>query len=288
MATPPFDFDEANPADSALISQFPSNERASRDNIQDAFETEHDEASGHHAILVGNTAARDAITDWVVGSLWLNTATVPAGLDRVISIGPVVWETITQISPVTTEGDLIVAGVSGAEARLAIGAVKLYLRSDGTTAAWSALLSADLPAATESVAGVAELATAAEVAAATDDTRIVTPAKLKDSPLTVHAWVNFNDAGTILASENVTSVTKEGVGRYLITYTTALASARHAVAATGNAKSGGSPNTSHVANNTEVRGFSVSTTTCRLTGTTGSGGTFIDVDNASIIVFGQP
>ena len=285
MATPPFDFDETNPADSALISQFPANERASRDNIQDAFEIEHDEATGHHAILIGNTAARDAITDWVVGSLWLNTTTTPAGLDRVISIGPIVWETITQISPVTTEGDLIVAGVSGDEARLAIGAVGRYLRSDGTTAAWSALLSADLPAASETVAGVAELATAAEVAAATDALRIVTAAALKNHPGVAHAWVNFDDAGVILKSHNVTSVTKEGTGKYLITMTTGLDGAAYAVTGSGNAKTGGSPNTSHVANNTFHRCFPVTATTCRITGHNGLGG-FIDLDNVTVVVHG--
>lgn len=285
MAIPPFDFDEANPADSALISQFPSNERASRDNIQDAFELEHDEASGHHAILVGNTAARDAITDWVVGSLWLNTTTIPAGLDRVISIGPVVWETITQISPVTTEGDLIVANASGDEVRLAIGAVKLYLRSDGTTAAWSALLSADLPAATESAAGVAEIATAAEVAAGTDDTRIVTPLKLKNQPGVAHAWVNFDFNGVILKSFNVTSVTKEGTGKYLITMTTGLDGTAYAVSGSANVKAGGSPNTNHAANNTFQRSFPVTATTCRITGYEGLGG-FVDLDNVSVVIHG--
>lgn len=40
------------------------------------------------------TATRNAITDWVVGSLWFNTTTTPAVLQRVVSIGPVVWENI--------------------------------------------------------------------------------------------------------------------------------------------------------------------------------------------------
>lgn len=47
-------------------------------------------------------------------------------------------------SVVTTQGDLIVADASGIASRLPIGAAAQYLRSNGTTALWSALLAADL------------------------------------------------------------------------------------------------------------------------------------------------
>lgn len=41
----------------------------------------------------------------------------------------------------------------------------------------------DIPAATEALAGIAEVATQAEVDAGTDDTRIVTPLKLANAPV---------------------------------------------------------------------------------------------------------
>ena len=90
-----FDFDEGNPTDSAIVSGYPANERAARKALNDFADIEHDETTGHHKFTVGNDAARDAITDWVVGSLWISTQTSDTALERVVSIGPVVWETIT-------------------------------------------------------------------------------------------------------------------------------------------------------------------------------------------------
>lgn len=43
-----FDFDETNPADTALISSYPTNERASRAAIQGSFTNDHNEAEGDH------------------------------------------------------------------------------------------------------------------------------------------------------------------------------------------------------------------------------------------------
>ncbi len=49
------------------------------------------------------------------------------------------WIGVATPSPITTQGDLIVGNVSGAEARLAIGAAGTYLSSNGTTASWQAV-----------------------------------------------------------------------------------------------------------------------------------------------------
>lgn len=53
------------------------------------------------------------------------------------------------LSPITTKGDLIVGGASGATQRLPIGTDGQVLTSDGTTAGWE-----DLPTATATVQGV--------------------------------------------------------------------------------------------------------------------------------------
>lgn len=87
-----YDFDEANPTDDSIVSQFPANERSSRSAILGAYEEEHDEATGRHKFLRGVTASRpvdpvegtlyintDRITgeevlDWYNGSTWVETA----------------------------------------------------------------------------------------------------------------------------------------------------------------------------------------------------------------------
>ncbi len=92
MATPPFNPDETKPGDSDIVSQFPAVERTFRDIVEDWINFEHD-PTGHHAFLEGTTTARDAITDWVVGSLWYNTTT--SVLQIVTSIGPVVWADVS-------------------------------------------------------------------------------------------------------------------------------------------------------------------------------------------------
>lgn len=89
-----FDWDESSPGDNDFVNQFPANERSFRTDAKGAFNVEHDPTEGRHKIGVGNDATRDAITTWVVGSLWLNTSSSPATLQRVVSIGPVVWEKI--------------------------------------------------------------------------------------------------------------------------------------------------------------------------------------------------
>lgn len=89
-----FDWDESSPGDNDFVNQFPANERGFRTDAKGAFNVEHDPTEGRHKIGVGNDATRDAITTWVVGSLWLNTSSSPATLQRVVSIGPVVWEKI--------------------------------------------------------------------------------------------------------------------------------------------------------------------------------------------------
>lgn len=88
----PFDIDESYPADDQVLSQFPAGHRAEQQAISDIVTAEHDEGSGHHKFPGGTDAQRNAITDWVVGSLWLKTDVTPAKIQRVVSLGPVVWQ----------------------------------------------------------------------------------------------------------------------------------------------------------------------------------------------------
>ena len=89
----PFAIDVSNPADDALISGYPANERANRTTLKNIIIAEHDEASGHHKIPAGTKAARDAITDWpATGPFWLiNSGTPPKQLQH---RNASVWESI--------------------------------------------------------------------------------------------------------------------------------------------------------------------------------------------------
>jgi hypothetical protein len=101
VATPPFEILQGKPALTDIVSQHPADERAMRDVVESSLAIEHDmgDASatkgGRHKFGVGADAARDAITTWVVGSIWLNTKTTPVTVQRVVSIAPVVWEDLS-------------------------------------------------------------------------------------------------------------------------------------------------------------------------------------------------
>ena len=134
--TPPFLFDEANPLNSALVSTYPANERDMRDNINSWTDFEHGSESGRHKIPTGNDAARDAITDWEKGSLWISTqGTLPSLQINNGTKATPDWEDVTGI---TTVGDLIQGVSGGMAARLAIGAAGTVLGSNGTVASWGA------------------------------------------------------------------------------------------------------------------------------------------------------
>lgn len=73
------------------------------------------------------------------------------------------------------------------------------------------------------------------------------------------AWVNFNGTGTpsIRASGNVSSVTRDGTGRYTITFTTPMPDANYAVVTScnrdGTADSGNGPLSGGVYSSTQVQ-----------------------------------
>ena len=77
----PFDYDVANPTDDFLIPNAPLNHRDSRAAIKGSVDVEHESTTGRHKFGRGLLAARDAITDWEIGSLWFRTETTPGYLE---------------------------------------------------------------------------------------------------------------------------------------------------------------------------------------------------------------
>lgn len=91
----PFNVDSANPADDSIVSQFPANERASRTQTEGWMNFEHDKVSGRHRIPAGTTSARDSQSDFVQGSLWVNTTFSPAQLQVQLNpVAPFNWVSV--------------------------------------------------------------------------------------------------------------------------------------------------------------------------------------------------
>lgn len=68
---PSYDFDETNPLDSSLVSQYPTNERAHRLAVVSWRDVEHD-ATGRHTLPSGTRANRNALSDVVEGMQFLD------------------------------------------------------------------------------------------------------------------------------------------------------------------------------------------------------------------------
>lgn len=101
MATAPFTINQTVPGDDDVVSLFPAQNRTNMDNANDWLNFEHD-ASGHHKISVITEAARDAISDWVLGSLVFNTD--DSELQIVTSVGPTTFEPVISSDSFISQG----------------------------------------------------------------------------------------------------------------------------------------------------------------------------------------
>lgn len=96
----------------------------------------------------------------------------------------------------SSQGDLVTGDSSGNPTQLAIGANGKYLKSDGTDPGW-----ADLPVASESQAGIVELATVAEVDGGSATDKAVTPDTLAGSNMGMRSVsVQLFDGATDVAT----------------------------------------------------------------------------------------
>jgi hypothetical protein len=79
------------------------------------------------------------------------------------------------------------------------------------------------------------------------------------------AWVNFNGTGTVAirASYNVSSITDNGTGDYVVNFATAMPSANYSIVGTGS-DHGAWGSVFHTAGNTGGGGTDPTTTNCRV------------------------
>ena len=122
-----------------------------------------------------------------------------------------------------TAGDLLTWDSSGDPAAISIGTSGYVLTSNGAGAepTWQA---SSITAASQ-----------AEMEAGTSLTTYVSPGRLKYAPFASKAWCYCNAAGTILAANNVSSVSRYATGKYRFYFTNAMSSANYAVMANGSA-----------------------------------------------------
>lgn len=93
-------WDEAKPAGTDAIALGDDQIRKFKLDARERLNVEHDfpSATGNlrHKFGYGTTAQRDAITDWVVGSIWFNTDAITGFIvaQVVSAVGPVVWQNV--------------------------------------------------------------------------------------------------------------------------------------------------------------------------------------------------
>lgn len=111
------------------------------------------------------------------------------------------------------------------------------------------------PNATETIAGIARIATQSETNTGANNTLIITPKKLLDglknhlnaignTPMyAIRSWVNFDGTDTIYinGSGNISSITDNGVGDYTLNFIVAQNHNRYAISGISTEYSDGSP-----------------------------------------------
>lgn len=136
---------------------------------------------------------------------------------------------------IDAKGDLLVGTADNTVARLAVGTNDHVLIADSAQAGgmkWGTVGSV-ATAASDTGAGVIEIAVQSEMETGSDMTRAVVPGRQHYHISAAKFWINFNGTGTPAArnSYNVSSITDNGAGDWTINYTTAFSTVNYAVVA---------------------------------------------------------
>lgn len=98
MANPPFKQDVTDPADNAIVAQFPANERSFRDNVNSYLNVEHDINTGYHQFQLLTTTQKTALTTPPPGMLVYDTTLGTCQINTGTSAAPV-WSNVGGDSP---------------------------------------------------------------------------------------------------------------------------------------------------------------------------------------------
>jgi hypothetical protein len=137
-------------------------------------------------------------------------------------------------SPVTGSGTLTVTKANQTANQVYVGPASGGAAPPG----FRALVSDDLPTASDTTQGAVELATKAEAEAA--NTALVAALnQLHNHPGVAKAWACFNGgSGSVLSSYGVTSVTRNSAGLYTVVLSRTMASGNYAIIALGSQATG--------------------------------------------------
>jgi hypothetical protein len=146
--------------------------------------------------------------------------------------------------------------------------------------AWVVLLRA----ASDTVAGLIQVATQAEMETATATNRAVTPGRQRHHPAHPKAWLNFDGSGTptIRRSYGVNSLTDNGVGNWTINLSTAFSGTDYAAIGWARSTSGSAAN----AICSVVSGGSKTASAMQIM-VEGSGGSAMDSTEINVVFFGD-
>lgn len=139
--------------------------------------------------------------------------------------------------------------------------------------------------ASDSAAGVIEIAVQSEIETATDTVRAVPPGRMQYHPGVAKAWVYITTSGgvvTTAASHNVSSVTDNAAGDFTTNFSTAFSSANYAAA--GIAKRDSGQTNHHIIN---TKGDTAQSTTAHRWQTTINSISLNDPPAASVVYFGD-
>ena len=148
------------------------------------------------------------------------------------------------ISAVTT-GDLIVGSALGA---MALNTAMTQAQAEAGTDTTVRGVTAERIKQAINALGASSAATQAEMEAASSTTVYASPGRVQFAPSAVKVWGMWNDAGTLAASYNITSITDSGVGSHTVVIGTDFSSGNYsAIYGTGGS-------TSYMFSNTKAAG----------------------------------
>ncbi len=126
--------------------------------------------------------------------------------------------------------------IDGATTKAIVGPAQGVLVCNGTLFRTIGFATA---AASDTAAGVIEIAIQSEMEAGTDTARAVVPGRQHYHPSAAKAWVNCDNSGANTASYNVSSVTDVATGRAQANLTNSMSSANYAAISCTNGGGGG-------------------------------------------------
>jgi hypothetical protein len=132
---------------------------------------------------------------------------------------------------VTTKGDMLVATASARMSRLAVGTNDHILVADSaqtTGVKWASAASV-VGAASDSAAGIIEIAIKSEMETGTSTTLAVTAGRAQHHPSALKVWAIFGVAGDRLSDYNISSISDTGAGRATVVFDTDFVNGNYCV-----------------------------------------------------------